>query len=239
MKKVFLMSFVSVCFGITGLVLWTGQAYSKRVSPETNLPGCQKNLEMCTSDLGTCEDDLAQCEAQPAAPVPQTGQTTCWDSGGSVIACAGTGQDGDIRAGVEWPNPRFTDNMDGTITDNLTHLIWLQDANCFGTRTWAQALDDANSLNSGQCDLTDGSVEGDWRLPTVRELASLIDYEKSVGTVLPSPNPFMNFQSDLYWSSTTVALNTSGAWSVGFSDGFVLNFSKPNNNFVLPVRGGT
>jgi hypothetical protein len=32
--------------------------------------------------------------------------------------------------GVAWPNPRFTDNSDGTVTDNLTGLIWLKNANC-------------------------------------------------------------------------------------------------------------
>lgn len=50
--------------------------------------------------------------------VPKTGQTTCYDANGSVIPCAGTGQDGDIQAGVAWPDPRFTDNGNGTVTDN-------------------------------------------------------------------------------------------------------------------------
>ena len=50
---------------------------------------------------------------------------------------------------MAWPNPRFTDNSDGTVTDNLTGLIWLKDANCFGDRTWISALSDANGLASG------------------------------------------------------------------------------------------
>ncbi len=63
--------------------------------------------------------------------------------------------------GVPFPDPRFTvNNPDGTVTDNLTGLIWLQDANCFEARTWAEALDDANTLNGGECSLTDGSAEG-------------------------------------------------------------------------------
>lgn len=40
------------------------------------------------------------------------------------------GEDASINKGVDWPNPRFTDNRNGTITDNLTGLIWLQNANC-------------------------------------------------------------------------------------------------------------
>ena len=66
------------------------------------------------------------------APLPQTGQVLCYDSSGSVIPCAGTGQDGALQKGVELPTPRFSDKSDGTIKDNLTGLIWLKNANCPG-----------------------------------------------------------------------------------------------------------
>src|SRR5216684_4156107 len=55
--------------------------------------------------------------------LPKTGQTQCYDPSGAsitVITCPGTGQDGAIQAGVTWPNPRFSDNLDGTVSDNLT-----------------------------------------------------------------------------------------------------------------------
>ena len=57
------------------------------------------------------------------AGVPKTGQTTFY----------ATGDDGDLEKGVPWPSPRFTDNGNGTVTDNLTGLTWLEDANCDGT----------------------------------------------------------------------------------------------------------
>ena len=110
------------------------------------------------------------------APVPKTGQTTCSISAGATVPCAGTGQDGDFKKGVAWPNPRFTDNNNGTVTDNLTGLIWLKNANCFGLRTWTLALIDANTLAAGYCGATDGSTAGQWRLPNVKELQSLIDF---------------------------------------------------------------
>jgi hypothetical protein len=47
--------------------------------------------------------------------LPETGQTTCYDEAGTAIACAGTGQDGEIGAGVTWPWPQFTDNGGGAI----------------------------------------------------------------------------------------------------------------------------
>jgi hypothetical protein len=102
------------------------------------------------------------------APVPKTGQTTSYDPDKR--------DDGALQKGVAWPTPRFTDNNNGTVTDNLTRLIWTKNANAFGTRTWAQALSAANGLKSGDPGLTDGSKVGDWRLPNVRELQSLIDY---------------------------------------------------------------
>jgi len=64
--------------------------------------------------------------------LPETGQTTCYDISGTVIPCTGTGQDGEIQTGVAWPNPRSTDNGDGTMTDNLTGLVWAKDANFSG-----------------------------------------------------------------------------------------------------------
>jgi hypothetical protein len=65
---------------------------------------------------------LANCGpvSEAPAPVPQTGQTTPY----------APGDDGSIRAGVPWPSPRFTDNGNGTVRDNLTGLIWLKNGSC-------------------------------------------------------------------------------------------------------------
>jgi hypothetical protein len=170
----------------------------------------------------------------PPAPVPKTGQTES----------RATGDDGDLQKGVAWPDPRFTDNGDGTVTDNLTGLIWLQNANCFGVDSWSTALDDANALNSGECGLSDGSSEGDWRLPNVRELQSLLHYgvhdpavPNTVGTGQWSEgDPFIGVQSDYYWSSTT--FTTTDAWRVYLGNGYVNGSYKPSDNCVWPVRGG-
>ena len=73
------------------------------------------------------------CPQDGPAPVEKTWQTICYDDNGFVIPCDNTGQDGEYQKGVVWPAPRFTDNEDGTITDNLTGLMWLKDANCIAT----------------------------------------------------------------------------------------------------------
>ena len=187
--------------------------------------------------------------------VEKTGQTTCYDASGNVIGCSGTGQDGDLQKGVTWPNPRFTDNADGTVTDNLTGLIWLRNANCpNGLKTWSDALTFANSLydgwtgdgSGGDCDLSDGSSAGDWRLPNVKELSSL----KHFGFYNPAvPNtagtgqwtagdPFTGVQSYYYWSSTAYVGYTYFAWSVSMFNGVVYYYAKTFNFYVWPVRGG-
>src|SRR4029077_7087490 len=78
-------------------------------------------------------------------------------------------------------NPRFTDNANGTITDNLTGLIWLKNANCTGGYTnWQGALTFVAEINSGINNCGDTSNGGynqtDWRLPNIRELFSLVDF---------------------------------------------------------------
>jgi hypothetical protein len=237
MKKVFLMFLVSLCCGIIVFVLWTGKASAQP------FPG---GLPKCEASLNSCNADLDACEAQTTAQVPQTGQTTCWDPADTMapideIVCsnaAAQGEDGQVLAGVVPPNPRFTDNGNGTITDNLTGLIWLKNSNCFGIRTWAQALTDANTLNSGECSLSDGSVAGDWYLPNRNQLTSLLDLEND-DPALPTGHPFMNFQSSVYWSSTTFANGPSSAWDVSFSSGFVDFRNKFNSFFVTAVRGGS
>ena len=170
--------------------------------------------------------------------LPKTGQTTCYDSSGNVIDCADTGQDGDVQAGVEWPEPRFENNGDGTITDNLTGLIWLKNANCFGTRIWSQALSACNNLSNGSCGLTDGSVAGDWRLPNIIELESLVNAEESNPAVWLNTQGFSGVQSSYYWSATTYAYGTGYAWIVGLYYGYVIYYYKSNIYYVWPVRGG-
>jgi len=162
------------------------------------------------------------------APVEKTGQTTLFV----------TGDDGDLKKGVAWPVPRFTDNVDGTVTDNLTGLIWLKNANRFNAREWSNALSNCNTLADDGSNLTDDSVAGDWRLPNVKELQSLIDYG-SFDPALPSGHPFTGVVSNYYWSSTTVADFTGVAWGVNLGNGYVYYDDKVGFSFyVWPVRGG-
>jgi hypothetical protein len=104
----------------------------------------------CVGELNdgvtTVEVVINNCTPVSGGGVLKTGQTTSF----------ATGDDGDFQAGVTVPSPRFTDNSDGTITDNLTGLTWLKDASCLGLQNWANALAAANALADGNlaCSLT-------------------------------------------------------------------------------------
>ncbi|EDN68171.1 Protein of unknown function DUF1566 [Beggiatoa sp. PS] len=157
------------------------------------------------------------------APMAKSGQTTS----------SRAGDDGTHQKGVTVSGLRFTDNGNGTVTDNLTSLIWTKDANCpSSTKIWDDAIDYSNVLASGTCGLSDGSVIGDWRLPNVRELQSLVDYSQySPG--LPSGHPFLNVQSDYYWSSTTFKNNTGSAWAISMNTDVVFTKNKTTNFYYV------
>jgi hypothetical protein len=158
---------------------------------------------------------------------------------------------------------RYTDCANGTVRDNNTELYWLKDANCFGTRTWAQAESDAAALAHGVCGLTDGSTAGDWRQPTVAEYCSAFAGEllfpcpsgaapdSLVDSSLSAPfvsnaagdglwsegDPFSDVRSDLvYWSATD--LDASFAWFARLSDAAITFINKTGTFYVWPVRGG-
>jgi len=123
---------------------------------------------------------------------------------------------------------RFTNNGDGTITDNVTKLTWQQDGS--STKNWEQALSYCEGLNLG------GSA--DWRLPTIKELQTLADYSVKNGKAAIDIDSFPNTAADFYWSSTTFANSVNGAWGVNFSYGFDIYKVKTLTGNVRAVRGG-
>jgi len=169
------------------------------------------------------------CAPNGPAPVPKTGQFTCYKTNGDVRLCSGTGEDAEYQKGVT-TTPRFTDHGNGTVTDNLTGLIWTKDAQqILGQINWQAALDACNDLDYAGYD--------DWRLPNGNELNSLID-RGYYNPALPFGHPFTNVVSSYYWSSTTSAGYTDDAWGVSMYDGSVYYDVKTGYHYVWPVRGG-
>lgn len=120
---------------------------------------------------------------------------------------------------------RFIDNRDGTITDTKTDLIWQKEADC-KAYTWPEAMNYCRGLNL--------AGHEDWRLPTVQELVSLVDYGRFDMAIDPAFQCF----SAYYWSSTTNAYNTDSAWNVSFYSGSNYYYDKSNSYYVRAVREG-
>ena len=81
------------------------------------------------------------------AGVPKTGQTTSF----------ATGDDGDLEKGVAWPNPRFITGTTGVVTDTLTGLIWLKNANC------ANAGEKMGDRHFHRCGVTEYRRHNQWQ----------------------------------------------------------------------------
>ncbi len=150
---------------------------------------------------------------------------------------------------------RWCDNLDGTVTDMTTGLVWLKKADWGGLKPWRNSSVDCSSPNytcyddahtragilsagTAGADLSDGSVEGDWRLPTKTELINLASGTEPV--LYGTPRAFTGVQDDFYyWSSTTLAgAYLAYAWLVHMLDGDVGAPNKVYDGYVWPVRGG-
>ncbi len=204
-------------------------------APSTNL--CSAGTASAVSGSGpwtwTCASanngTNASCTAYPASQtgtglLPDTGQTSCVNFNGFGITCAGTGQDGAYIL-----NPiSYTNNGNGTVTDNVTGLMWQQQS---GTNmSWSNAGAYCTGLSAGS--------HTDWRLPSVMELISIVNYGVQEPAAMINTTYFLNTAASSYWSATPDAGNTSNAWEVNFLAGTSFTSAMSGNAYVRCVRGG-
>ena len=200
-------------------------------------------------------------------PVPDTGQTKCYDAAGNEInPCPSPGQPFYGQDAQYAPaNPHSYTKLDASgndlpdsasewvmVRDNVTGLIWEVKEDRDGVRNYANPHD-ADNIYYWSDSLGDGTGtedfintlnqeefggHSDWRLPTLKELSSIVN------SSVPNPGPtidtdyFPATQSSDYWSSTISASNPSHAWSVYFYRGNVFNYGKSNRFYVRAVCGG-
>jgi hypothetical protein len=203
--------------------------------------------DTCDSDLLACEGDLATCQSTPTARTLKTGQVGCWN-GGTPTACGSTYQDGELQVGV---GRNFTDNGNGTLTDNATGLMWekLSDDGTIhdkdNTYTWANAI----AVKIATLNANNFGGHNDWRLPNRFELETTLDLHEAApmvhaafkGGCTPSCDNISCSctGSDRYYSSTTVETQDSDAWIVVMSNGDLDAGLKTNARHVRAVRGTT
>ena len=172
-----------------------------------------------------------------------------------LVASCGSGDDAAIAQGAPTDLSGVTQNWDkalhvgrrfallaafaeAAVLDKETGLVW-ELSPAITTHGWNDAR--------FQCTRrTTGGRKG-WRLPSVHELATLVDPNISDGIppALPFGHFFTNVQSDIYWSATTVAELTrvddapTVAWFVNFNNGGVgFDLKADRFHFVWCVRGG-
>ncbi len=143
----------------------------------------------------------------------------------------------------------FTDNMDGTISDPETDLIWKKCSegqtwvavgnDCtggIGSYNWQAALQRAQAVNTGA---GENFSQSDWRVPNIKELASIVELACKVPTINETIFPDTpGTLSAFFWSSSSYATGSDDAWGVGFNKGGD-NFLGKNFPFhVRLVRSG-
>ena len=143
---------------------------------------------------------------------------------------------------------RFEDLGDGTVRDNRTGLIWLKTANAYQWLSWDDAMNAAANLSSGEYGLSDGSVDGEWRLPTKEEMQGLgtdppTTWNSGYPSVTwtPPESPFTNVPNVHvpYWTSTEETANDDLAWCIYIETGNTnTGIYKTNEFHWWPVRSG-
>ncbi len=211
-----------------------------------------------------------------SAPVPDTGQTLCYNVAGDVITCPLPGQPLYGQDANYSINPMSFTKLDGsgnelsssatswvTVKDNVTGLVWemknsKDDKTDYSNPhdadniyTWYDSNPATNGGNAGTpgtgTDTEDfikalnGANYGgynDWRMPTIKELAYIVNYSILYSGPTIDTGYFPNTAASWYWSSTTYANNTYNAWPVNFNYGYANLDDKLNNTYVRAVRGG-
>lgn len=166
--------------------------------------------------------------------LPDTGITKCYDDQKEIV-CPNPGQPyygQDAQYDDQFP--AYQDNGDLTVSDMNTGLIWQKmDTQNENRRTWEEACNYCSQLALGGY--------SDWRLPSRRELFSIIDYGRAAPaintTYFPEciPYPYRS----VYWTSTSEANADDNAWSVEFGKGRSNKGSKRGAAYVRCVRGAT
>lgn len=233
-------------------------------SCNADLETCGSDIKTCTGDLESCEGDVATCDGEVAKSIQvlatcasdctadvrsplRTGQTNCYDNS-DLIQCKETGQDGELQRGTP---QKFSDNGDGTITDNTTNLVWekLSDDGSIHDKDSTYTWNDAFAVKVATLNSENFAGQSDWRMPNLNELLTLWN----VGAVYPAAFQAFNNACDpdctvltcsctpdgAFLSSSTVSTCFTCAWGMTFQfNGNPLLIGKANANKFRAVRGG-
>ncbi|MCP4696243.1 MAG: DUF1566 domain-containing protein [Gammaproteobacteria bacterium] len=223
-----------------------------------------------TGGTSTPPADIGVIIGSTGGTLPDTGQTYCYDAYGSAVTCPGAGaafygQDAQYQGNAM----SYTNNSDGTVTDNVTGLMWQKspdtdddgDIDANDKRSYTGALTYCENLTLA--DYTD------WRLPDIKQVYSLIDFDGEdassySGTDTSSLTPFIDTDyfdfgygdinageriMDAQYASSTRYVNTTmngdeTLFGVNFADGRIKGYGmslhgRDKTFYISCVRGNS
>jgi len=161
----------------------------------------------------------------------ETDQAHCYDAAGEKVSCTGSGQDAETYQGGLIRKDRF-DIQGKAVFDRLTGLSWTKNASpAEFPLTWAEAFEAVKQLGESGY----GGIQG-WRLPTRRELFSLMSHQH-VNPALPAGHPFTDVFSGYYWTASMCARLKDQAWYVHLGGGRIYRGMRYGSYMVWPVSG--
>ena len=185
-------------------------------------------------------------------PIVDTNETTYY-SNDAIIDAPAIGEDFYGQdATYSGTQPSYTDNGDGTITDNVTGLIWQQDPG--DKMDWETAVNGLDEFNEEAL-----GGRSDWRIPTIKELYSLVDYSGNTGTSSDESTPYLDTDyfafeygdaageprfidsqmlTSTIYDSTTLGGNTT-VFGYNFADGRIKGYEITKDFYCYHVTGST
>lgn len=178
-----------------------------------------------------------------ATPFLKTGQIQSYDENGATVLHGDIEDDGYYQKGTT----RYYSRTDNIVTDGVTGLEWQDNESV--QRPWLTEQKNTSCVENTEstaCNDTTGTTaasycselayasHSDWRLPSIEELKTIIDYGKNSTSI---NDIFLSKNSASYWSFTTNADFNEAAWSINFDDGYTTFDSKAGDFYVRCVRG--
>jgi Protein of unknown function (DUF1566) len=187
--------------------------------------------------------------------IVDTGQQLCYDIYGQNISCSVSGQDASYDGNL----PSYTDNGDGTVTDNVTGLVWqlTPDSNSDGTINISDKMTQSNAVNF--CGSLSFGGTNNWRLPDIKTLYSLIDFRgedvsaSNVGAIPFIDTDYFDFGYgdtnagerliDAQWATTSIYVSTvmtgqQAMFGVNLADGRIKGYPTQNKLYYVQCVSG-